>query len=126
VKDITERKQMEEKLRESEKWYRTLIQTSSDIIFVLDEVGTIRYMSPSVERIVGYKPEDMVGKNGFSYYHPEDMIHEDSTRWQRFSEFVIHHINRDSSDDIIENLIKLSRKAHGWAHSNKYWHIMKK
>ena len=73
VKDITERKQMEEKLREREKWFRTLIETSSDIIFVLDERGTVRYISPSVERILGYKPEDMVGKNGFSYYHPEDI-----------------------------------------------------
>jgi PAS domain S-box-containing protein len=71
--DVTERKRAEEALQESEKWYRTLIRSSSDIVFVLDEARIVCYMSPSVERILGYKPEDMVDKNGFSYYHPDDI-----------------------------------------------------
>lgn len=59
-------------LSQSEARLRSLVQNSSDIITILGADGTIRYESPSVERILGYKPEDLVGKSGFDYIHPED------------------------------------------------------
>ncbi len=40
---------------------------------VTDAEGTIRYMSPSVEQVLGYRPEEMVGTNGAEYVHPDDM-----------------------------------------------------
>ncbi len=71
-RDTTERKTTELKVRESEKRFRSLVQNSNDIIFVLSGDGTIRYISPSVERILGYAPADISGTDIFTYIHPED------------------------------------------------------
>ncbi|WP_341529050.1 EAL domain-containing protein [Nostoc sp. UHCC 0302] len=72
-RDITEYKETEAALRESEAKFRSLIQNSSDIIGIFEPDGTIRYESPSIERILGYKPEELIGKNAFEFIHPEDI-----------------------------------------------------
>jgi PAS domain S-box-containing protein len=60
-------------LKKSEKEFRTLIENASDIIVVLDQSGIIRYESPSVERIMGYAPEELIGNPIFDYVNPEDI-----------------------------------------------------
>jgi diguanylate cyclase (GGDEF)-like protein/PAS domain S-box-containing protein len=56
-----------------ERWFHSLVQYSSDIVAVLEDDGTLRYISPSVERVLGYQPEDLVGKSAFDYVHPESI-----------------------------------------------------
>ena len=51
---------------------RSLVQHSSDIMALLDEEGTLRYVSPAVERVLGYTPEEVVGTGVLSYVHLED------------------------------------------------------
>ena len=70
--DITRRIEAEEELRQSEERFRSLVRYASDIVTVLGPDGTVRYESSSIERILGYSPEDLVGKNAFDYVHPED------------------------------------------------------
>ena len=72
IRDVTEREEVKKVLRESEERYRSLVQHTSDTITVLDASGTIIYVSPAVERMTGYKPEERVGTNAFDSVHPDD------------------------------------------------------
>lgn len=72
-RDITEKKNAEEKLKESELFYRALIADSLDGMLLTDENGTITFASPSVKNILEYEVQDIVGKNGFAFIHPEDI-----------------------------------------------------
>ena len=72
IQDVTERKKVEMVFKESEERLRSLVQNSSDIITILEADGTVHYVSPAVERITGYKPEEQVGTNAFDSVHPDD------------------------------------------------------
>ncbi|SDF81950.1 PAS domain S-box protein [Halorientalis regularis] len=52
--------------------YRTLIEHAEDIVTVVAPDGTIQYQSPSVERILGWDPGELVGEYVFNYVHPDD------------------------------------------------------
>lgn len=72
-RDITKRKQAEAALARSEAKWRSLIQNSSDIIAILGIDGSIRYHSPSTARVLGYAPNDLMGKKAFDFIHPDDL-----------------------------------------------------
>ncbi|MDB5284739.1 MAG: sensory box histidine kinase [Bacteroidota bacterium] len=72
-RDITGKKLNEEKLKNSEKRFRALIENSNDVISLNNADGSIQYMSPSARAVLGYDPEKMVGKNPFENVHPDDM-----------------------------------------------------
>ncbi|MFH1052073.1 MAG: PAS domain S-box protein [bacterium] len=63
--DITERKEAEEALRESEIRFRQVAETTEEWIWEVDKNGMYTYSSPIVEKILGYKPEELVGKKYF-------------------------------------------------------------
>jgi len=72
IQDVSEQRRAEQALRESERKFRALIEHASDTITILDAEGGITYESPSLTRVLGYAPEDLVGENVFSYVHPDD------------------------------------------------------
>ncbi|RYF79580.1 MAG: PAS domain S-box protein [Chitinophagaceae bacterium] len=72
-RDITERKKAEEKLKKSEKFYRTLIADSLDVTLLLNEKGEIIFTTPAIHRLLGYEREEVLSTNAFQYIHPEDL-----------------------------------------------------
>jgi PAS domain S-box-containing protein len=72
-RDVTERKRLEEALKEREEHFRALIQNAPDIVTILGADSTVMYDSPAIERVLGYTPGERVGDRGFDYIHPEDL-----------------------------------------------------
>jgi PAS domain S-box-containing protein len=68
-----ERRRVESALRRSEEHFRSLIEHSSDIITIINRDGTISYESPSLERVLGFKPQELIGRNAFEWIHPQDV-----------------------------------------------------
>jgi PAS domain S-box-containing protein len=71
--DVTERKNAESAIRESEEKYRELVESVSEVIYSVDLDGTINYVSPSIERVVGYRPEELLGKRFAEFIHKDDV-----------------------------------------------------
>ncbi|MDX1950534.1 MAG: PAS domain S-box protein [Verrucomicrobiota bacterium] len=67
-----ERAEAEAALRRREEQFRALIENSSDIITILNEARVIQYVSPSLERALGYTPEQVIGRNVEDLVHPAD------------------------------------------------------
>jgi PAS domain S-box-containing protein len=70
--DITERKQAEETLRENHTRHANMIENIGDVIGIVGADGMTKYQSPNIEKWFGWKPEDIIGTNGWDKIHPED------------------------------------------------------
>jgi PAS domain S-box-containing protein len=70
--DITERKQIEEKLRESEERFRSLTESTSDWIWEVDQNNIYTYVSPKVKELLGYEQEEVIGKTPFDLMPPDE------------------------------------------------------
>lgn len=73
TQDITERKNAEQKVFLSEQRFKSLVQSGSDLIAILDNEANYIYVSPTSKRILGYDPEFFTAKNAFSFIHPDDL-----------------------------------------------------
>lgn len=72
VIDVTRQKEAEKRIKESDEKQRKLISNISDVIVVLDNEGIIKYKSPNIENIFGWKPEDLIGRHALATVHPDD------------------------------------------------------
>jgi PAS domain S-box-containing protein len=68
-----EQGQAEAALRDREALFRTLIERSADAVQLVTPDGTILYSSDSVEAVLGYRPEEIAGRNVAPYVHPDDL-----------------------------------------------------
>jgi PAS domain S-box-containing protein len=70
--DVTERRRAVDALRESEEYFRSLIDNAADVIMIVEADGTVRFGSPSLERLLGYRPQELVAEPLFDSIHPDD------------------------------------------------------
>ena len=100
--DISDRKEAESALRQSEQRFRSLIENATDITIIIDGEGIFRYISPSVKRILGYAPHQAIGRNALEIVHPDDCatiaqtlnkVIENPKRSQSPVEYRVRHRN---------------------------------
>ncbi|WP_114751012.1 PAS domain S-box protein [Pleomorphovibrio marinus] len=60
-------------IEESERRFKSLVQRGADLICIVDAEGRYRFVSPNYENLLGYSSEDLLGKTGFDFIHPEDL-----------------------------------------------------
>ncbi len=62
MRDVTARRVAEEALRQSERKYRDMVETSADIVWKIDAGGCLTYINPAARQLLGFEPEEMLGR----------------------------------------------------------------
>ncbi|MDO9325188.1 MAG: PAS domain S-box protein [Methanoregula sp.] len=73
VRDVSRRTMIEEELKKSERMYRDLTDNSIDIINHNNADFTLTYISPAIKTILGYEPEDAIGRSALDFINPGDI-----------------------------------------------------
>lgn len=89
--DVTAQSRASEELRRSERRFRLLTENASDTIASFDRRARFTYLSPAIERVLGYRPEELVGQPTSRIMHPED--------YARSLETYGAHIASDRADE---------------------------
>ncbi|HEX3142457.1 MAG TPA: PAS domain S-box protein [Pyrinomonadaceae bacterium] len=72
ARDITGRKAAEAALKDSEEKFRSIVETTNEWIWAIDVQGNYNYTNPAISYILGYRPDEILNANVFTYLHPED------------------------------------------------------
>jgi len=102
ARDISQRKQTEEALQASEERFRSLVESTSDWIWEVDQKGVYTYVSPQIRNLLGYAPEEVIGKTPFDLM-PADEAHRISEIFKSIA------LNQES----IRNLENINRHKDG-------------
>jgi len=108
-RDITERKVAEAELFQAEQQFRNFITAIGDIAWETDAESRFVYVSPQVETILGYSPDDLIGQTPFDFLHP-DAVLVNKNKFQAAAEsrqksflHVSHWIHKDGHDVLLES-----------------------
>ena len=116
--DITERKLMEKEMQESETKFRTIFEAFEDVYFETEMNGNITVISPSVYKVTGWKPEELIGHSAILFYpNPEDrsVILTAILNNGHVNDYELNLVMRDSSQVVASLSAHLAYDSSGTA-----------
>ena len=111
IGQFIQRKRAEQAVQASEKRFRALIEHAYDVVLLVSAEATVLYASPPVETVLGYRPEELVGRNGYELVHPDHLREAASqfTRSMQHPGSIITGerllLHKDGSSRWVENVI---------------------
>jgi PAS domain S-box-containing protein len=108
IRDITGRKNIEKALLESEERFRSVALNAGEWIWETDAQGRYVYCSPAVEKILGFKPQELLGRYFYDLFRPDakekfkQAALEVFSRKEYFTNFINHNMHKDGQDVILE------------------------
>ncbi len=116
LRDVTERENAQRLIRESEERYRTIVETSRDVIAMLNRAGEILYTNAAVSDIFGYDPEEITGRYMFEFIHPDDRerASRDFVNDWRTGSTIPNYPLRVIGRDGVERHVEASSGLVGW------------
>lgn len=111
TQDSPPREPAEKALHSREKYFRSLLENSSDLITIVDIEGHVLYQTPSSQHLLGWNADEMMGWNIVEHLHPEDREKFSDTLWQSVRDSVTPTIqcrirHRDGHYRFFESLFK--------------------
>lgn len=108
LSDITKQKEAEDALRESERRFKALVEVSSDWVWEVDAGAVYTYVSPKVFDLLGYQPEEVLGKSPFDFMAPAEadrvllIFGEKAARHEPFQNLANTNIRKDGRQILLE------------------------
>jgi len=119
IQEITERKRVEEALRESEEKYRTILETIEDGYFEVDITGNFTFFNDSLCRMLGYTKDELMGMNNRQYMDKEtaekvyQVFNQLYTGGEHYKAFDWEIIRKDGTKRFHDSSVSLIRNAKG-------------
>ncbi len=106
-RDMTSRLEAEEALREAQNQYRLMVELTPDIIARHDRAGRYLFVSPSMQTILGYRPEELIGVGPIDHIHPSDQaqltsLHQRLLRGESTGAFRYRAVAKDGREVWLE------------------------
>jgi PAS domain S-box-containing protein len=108
VHDITERKRTDEALRESEARYRRIVETANEGIWLVDSKHHTLFVNRQMAKMLGYEPEEMLGRSAFDFHFPEDVNRTKQALERRRSGVSEHYDSRFRRKDGSELWVQIA------------------
>jgi diguanylate cyclase (GGDEF)-like protein/PAS domain S-box-containing protein len=108
LREIAERRRIEEALRDSQCRFQDVVDNAMATVWEVDNEGRYIYISPAVEKVLGYKPEEMLEKHFYDVFHPDDYGQLKNSAFaiiakkEKFKNFINRNIHKDGQEVILE------------------------
>jgi len=101
---VTDRSKANRNLAIREQLFKALIEKSNDVVVLVDITSLVSYISPSVQKLLGYAPTEVIGKVGFSFIHPDD---------RKMAEHDLLRVLKNPNDAIVAQY-RMRKKDGSW------------